>query len=270
MESITTVERIDQQKTMLKNVYAIIQVSLPLAKAGFLLRNEGSYLGILWYLLNPILLFTLLTTLFSRSLGSEIDNYPVYLLLGIILFNFFHITTNEATRIIHTNGNTIKSINFPLEALPGGVLLMTLGSHICEIILYLCFSLYYTVPITITGIILYPFLLLFFALFCFGITLFLSALTIYFVDLENVWVFFLRLLWFGTPLFYQLEENTPLFLVNACNPLYYFIRAARDILIESVIPPSWVIYGIIIATAVSLCTGSFVFQKLKYKFAELI
>lgn len=253
---------------MIKKLRTIIQLSLPLAKVGFLLRNEGSYLGILWYLLNPLLLFSLLVTIFSRSLGSFIENYPLYLLLGIILFNFFHATTNEATRIIHNNDHTIKSINFPLEALLGGVICMTLISHVCEIILYLFFSALYKVPIT--GIFIYPLLLFFFALFCFGATLLLSSLTIYFVDLENVWTFFLRLLWFGTPLFYSIEENTPLFIINMCNPLYYFIRASRDILIYGTTPPFWVIGGIIASTFFSLSIGFFVFQKLKHKFAELI
>jgi len=253
---------------MLKKVRAIIQLSIPLAKVGFLLRNEGSYLGILWYLLNPLLLFGLLVTIFSRSLGNSIEHYPLYLLLGIILFNFFHITTNEATRIIHNNDHTIKSIHFPLESLLGGIIVMTIVSHICEILLFLIFCLVYKV--SLLGILFYPLLLFFFALFCFGAALLLAALTIHFVDLENVWAFFLRLLWFGTPIFYAVDTGSRLFLLNMCNPLYYFIRAARDMVLYHSLPPLWVIGGIVGFTFLSLLLGVLVFKKLKPTFAELI
>ncbi|MBD3260723.1 MAG: ABC transporter permease, partial [Candidatus Altiarchaeales archaeon] len=68
-------------------------LSLSIAEAEFKLRNEGSYLGILWYLLEPLLMFILLLFVFSKSLGQDIPHYPLYLLVGIIVFNFFQKVT---------------------------------------------------------------------------------------------------------------------------------------------------------------------------------
>src|SRR4030042_3140482 len=90
-----------------------LDLSLEIAKSSFKLRNEGSYLGIFWYLLNPLLLFLLLLLVFSDRLGNSIPSYPLYLLLGIVIFNFFQQATTESTKIIVRDyGELIKSINF--------------------------------------------------------------------------------------------------------------------------------------------------------------
>ena len=68
-----------------------ITLSVALARAHFKLRNEGIYLGIAWYLLNPLLLFAILFFVFSDRLGSSIPYYPAYLFLGIIMFNYKEI-----------------------------------------------------------------------------------------------------------------------------------------------------------------------------------
>ena len=91
-------------------------LSFQLAKANFKLRNEGSYLGVFWYLLNPLLTFILLFFIFSNSTGAGIENYALYLLLGVIIFNFFQQTTTEATQIILKQYHyLIKSIIFDKE-----------------------------------------------------------------------------------------------------------------------------------------------------------
>ncbi|MCX6760298.1 MAG: ABC transporter permease, partial [Candidatus Nealsonbacteria bacterium] len=79
----------------------ILALSFVFAKVKFKLKNEGSYLGIFWYLLSPILTFLILFFIFSDRLGNDIYLYPIYLLLGIIIFNFFQYTTLEAARNIH-------------------------------------------------------------------------------------------------------------------------------------------------------------------------
>src|SRR4030043_292518 len=104
-------------------------LSLSLAKFKFKLRNEGSYLGIIWYLLSPLFFFTLLFFIFNERIGSNIQNYPLYLLIGIIMFNFFQSVTSEAATIILTNRGLIKSIKFPRESLVLSNLLRALFSH---------------------------------------------------------------------------------------------------------------------------------------------
>lgn len=104
-----------------------------LAIISFKSRNEGSILGIFWYLLNPILLFSLLLLIFMTRLGEEIPYYPLYLLVGIILFNFFRQVTLEATRILETQSYLIKSVSISLPLLVFVSTYKLLLSHLIEI-----------------------------------------------------------------------------------------------------------------------------------------
>lgn len=252
----------------IKSLDKFWRLTLSLAIADFKLKNEGSYLGIFWYLLNPLLIFTLLFFIFADRLGAGINNYPAYLLIGIIMFNFFQQITTESTKIIIGNSHLIKSINFPREALVGSIVLKTIFSHIFEIAVFIIFLVILGTPMT--GIIFYPIILFFFFLFVYGFSLILSALTIYFVDLDNIWLFVVRLLWFTTPIFYAIEGQSRLFILNFFNPVYYFITIARSIIVYAEIPPNWLMAGAIGYSLLFLTAGLLIFNKLKVKFAEKI
>lgn len=213
-------------------------------------------------------MFLLLLMVFSKNLGQEIPYYPLYLLLGIIMFNFFQNVTIESTRSIHNNRLIIKSINFPREVLIGSLVLKTLFAHIFEIVVFLVFLFVFNV--SLANLIWYPFILIFFCFFTYGISLFLSALTVYVVDLEHIWIFASRLIWFLTPIFYTIGANTKLFFLNIFNPMYYFITVTRDLIIYSKPPEWWLIGGIVVYTFLIFIMGLLVFNSLKYRFAEII
>jgi ABC-type polysaccharide/polyol phosphate export permease len=248
---------------------SFLNLSVQLAKTGFKLRNEGSYLGVFWYMLNPLLLFIVTLFLFSKNLGSNIPHYPLYLLLGIIMFNLFQQTTTESTKLfVKDYREIIKSIRFPKESLVLGTSLKFLFSHIFEILLFLIVMSFFKV--SFLGFIFYPLVLLLFLLFTYSLSLLLSCLTVYFVDLENIWVFFMRLVWLGTPIFYSVERSSNLFFINLLNPIYYFIHISREIVIYSRIPETWVILTAILIS-LSLFLFSFIlFNRYKNKIAESV
>ena len=253
-------------KNMFKNFF---ESTLQLAKAGFKLRNEGSYLGIFWYLLNPLLMFGLLLLIFADRLGSNIPSYPLYLLLGIIMFNFFQQATIESTKVITQEySGVIKSIDFSRESLVGSIVLKTFFSHLFEIILLVVFVLIFRG--SLVGLIFYPVIIIVFCFFVFGVCLIFASLTVYFVDLENIWVFVSKLIWLGTPIFYEIGGQTRLFYINLLNPMYYFITIAREIIIYTKIPELWMIFGAIGYSLLFLLIGLLIFNKLKIKFAEMI
>ena len=253
-------------KKYFKNLF---ELSLSLAKAEFKLRNEGSYLGIFWYLLNPLLTFGLLFLVFSDRLGGGIPQYALYLLLGIVMFNFFQSSTNESvTSVIRDYRWVIKSINFPREALIASVVFKNLFSHFFEIIFFMIFLVF--LKTSLIGILFYLPILIFFCLFVFGFSMLLASLTVYFVDLENIWAFAARLLWLGTPIFYTIAGQTRLYYVNIFNPIYYFITIARDLIIYAKMPDISIIFGTVFYALFFLSAGIFVFNMLKTKFAEKI
>jgi len=247
---------------------SIIGLAIQLAKVEFKLRNEGSYLGVFWYLLNPILTFALLFLVFSISLGNNIPKYPLYLLLGIIMFNFFQSSTLESTKLMRDNNRLIKSIGFPRESLIIGLILKNLFSHLFEFIIFICFFI--CLGLNLISILFYLPIIILFLLFVFGFSLLLSSLAVYFVDLDNIWNFAIRLIWLGTPIFYAIDGQNHLFFFNLINPLYYFITLSRDLVIYNKMPEMWIILGSVGCTLIFFVLGIFVFNKLKIKMAELI
>lgn len=245
-----------------------LELSHTLAKAEFKERNEGSYLGIVWYMLNPLLMFLLLLLIFYDRIGQRIPHYPLYLLLGIIVFNSFQKVTIEACHAIYANRWIIKSINFPRVALVSSIVLKGLFSHVFEFILFILFALFFRAPIS--GAIFYPIILIFFYIFIFGVSLFLASLAVYFIDIEYIWGFLSRLIWFGTPIFYAIAGQRRLFILNLFNPMYYYITISRKLMIYSELPPLWMVLGAIGYSLSALVVGLLVFRKLKHKFAELI
>jgi ABC-2 type transport system permease protein len=244
-------------------------LSLQLAKAGFKLRNEGSYLGILWYLLNPLLLFGLLFLVFSDRLGNNIPNYPIYLLLGVIMFNFFQNATLESTRSITKEyRGVVRSINFPKEAIIAGIIMKSLFSHAFEIILMIILMVF--LGGSFVGIAAYILIVLLFCIFLFGVCLILACLTVFFADLENIWNFAVRLIWLGTPIFYSIGGQTKLFYINLFNPLYYFITLARETVIYGAMPEYWIIAGALFYSFLLLFLSLIMFRNLKNRIAEMV
>jgi len=258
---------------MLKKYYnkirGIFGLSFAMASADFKLRNEGSYLGIFWYLLNPILTFALLFSVFNDRLGSDIKEYPLYLLIGVLMFNFFQNSTIESAKtIVRENIWLIKSINFHTETLVLSIVIKNVFSHFFEIILLAGLIIF--LKTNLLMLLFYPIILLFFCIFVYGFSLVLASCSVYFVDLDNIWNFAVRLLWLGTPIFYALGGQIKLYSVNLFNPIYYFITAARDLLIYSAVPDVQIIIGCVFWSFAAISLGIFIFNKLKIKFAEKI
>ncbi|MBC8501288.1 MAG: ABC transporter permease [DPANN group archaeon] len=250
------------------NFIQTFKLSISLAISEFKLRNERTYLGLIWYLLGPLLLFVLLLLVFHNRLGNNIESYPLYLLLGIIIFNFFQKTTTSAANGIIQNEGLIKSINFPTESIVISIVLRNIFEHLFEIIVFMIFLLFFNIPIV--GIIFYILILLIMSLFIYGVSLILASLAVFFADINNVWTFLARLLWFATPIFYAVGGQTRLFTFNLFNPLYHFITVSRDIIIYQKMPEWWMIGGMFGFILIFFVIGLIVFNKTKYKFAEMI
>lgn len=238
-----------------------------LAVVEFSLRNEGSYLGNVWYVIHPLLLFSVFYFIFVERVGSTIENYPAYLIIGILFFNFFSRVSLEMTSVIKDSG-FIKSFNFPRESLVLAVVLKHALAHIFEAMVF--FLLLSFLGVSFFGIFLYLGILLLLVFFMYGLGLFLSAVTMYIVDLANAWQFLTLLLLFITPIFHSITTDSVVAEINVFNPLFYFITAARDVVIYQRVPELSIISGVFLLPVVSICVGQYIFSKYKPAFAELI
>lgn len=244
----------------------ILGLSLQIAKADFKLRHEGSYLGILWYLLEPFLMFVILLSI-RNLVGKGIESYPLYLLLGLIMFNFFRKATSDSVKAISGNGELIKSIKVDHEAFVVASVLKAVFSHIFEVIVFVAFLLFFKAPAL--NIVFYPLVFIFFCLFILGVAFTVSVIGAYVNDMENVWEVFTRLLWFATPIFYT-AKSTLWLNFNLFNPVYYIITISREMIIYNRIPELWMILGMVAYSLAFFAGGIFIFERFKDRLAEIV
>lgn len=245
-----------------------LETSLALAKADFKLRNENSILGVIWYLLDPILTFGLLYLAFGHNLGQNIHAYALQLVVGIITFNYFHKTTIDATSALINNAALIHTFPFPPSLLVVSVVLKHLLGHLLE--LTFGFAVFVFFGGQSIFFFAYPFFLFFLLVFVCGLSLILAAGSVFVTDLVHVWEFVLRLLWLGTPIFYALDHQRALASLNLLNPMYYFITAARELLVAQHIPSWSIVGGCLCSALISLSLGLVIFGSLQKTFAERI
>lgn len=246
-----------------------IALSYSISKAYFKLRNEGSYLGIFWYLLNPLSLFLILLFIRGALFSTEhIVQYPLYLLIGIVMINFFNNLIGASIGIIQGNGGYLKSIRISPEVFIFAMVFQSIFSHIFEILLIAILFIYFKV--SLIGILFYLLVFVFFVIFVIGLCLICATIGLYIIDFNNIWSIASQLLFFITPTFYLVVPGTHLYIENLFNPLYYFLTAARDVSVYGVLPQWWMTTAIIFFSFFSLIIGSLVFNKFKGKFAEFV
>ena len=247
----------------------ILSLSYSLAKANFKVRNEGSYLGILWYLLNPLSFFIIF--LYLRGIlfsSSDTIYYPVYLMVGLIMFNFFSQAVSSSINLIRNNSGYIKSIKIPYEVFILSTVFQAVFSHIFELFLVAILFVYF--HISLIGIIWYLGIFIFFGIFVLGLCFLFSTIGLYFNDFGNIWSIVSQLLFFITPVFYTINIESHINISNLFNPLFYFLTTTRDVAIYNTFPPIWIFIILILSSALSLVIGLFFFTKFKQRFAEYI
>ena len=248
------------------NLKRIINTSIALTKANFKEQNEGSYLGILLQIIIPFFTLIVLILVFSSKLGDEIPFYSLYILIGVIIFNFFTATTTISVNTIKFSGHLIKNIKFPYISLIISKILLNLIAHISHIIVLTIFVLMVTG--SIIGLIFYPVILLALIFFTLGISLILTIIKVYSIDISAIWPFISLMWWFATPIFYSIEENSIIYKLNLINPLFYIITVARKVIIYNQFPEAFLILGMLFFSLLSLFIGLLIFNNLENKFAE--
>lgn len=232
------------------------------------MRNASSFLGVFWYLLGPLLTFIILLIVFSGRLGSHVEHYPLYLLSGIVMWNFFSAGTSHALSCLMSQAGLIKSLPVRREFLVLSTVFDVLVSHFFEIAIFLLIAWFYGV-LTPT-VLVFPFIVLLNIFFTFGVGLGLSALFFVFRDLGHVWSIVIKIWWFATPIFYALFEGGKGEKVSVFNPMYHIIHSAREVLIYGQLPEA---SSLLIASGfavAALIVGFTIFSFLNPRLAEYV
>jgi len=212
--------------------YSVILLK-QLVKTDFKLRYQGSVLGYIWTLLRPLALFTTLFIVFDKFLkiGSSIPNYPVYLLLGIVLWSFFTEVTNNSVTSIVAKGDLIRKINFPKYVIVLAGLFSAVINLVINFVIIVFFMLIMGVEPSIS-ILLLPVLLLELFIFALALAFLLSALFVRFRDVSYIWEVLMQAAFYATPILYPLtlvpEAAAKILILN---PMAQIIQDARYVLI---------------------------------------
>ncbi len=256
-------------RQMTNRIGGIFGLSYQLARANFRSRNEGSYLGVLWYLLEPLAFFSVLLFLGGSIYNNSISNYPAYLLLGLIMFNFFLSLTSNASSIMYVNRIFLRSIKInPIVFIIAGII-QSAFSHIFEVILFMFLLIY--LKIGILYLLFYPIVFILLCLFTAGVSMIFATIGVYILDWGNIWLVAGRLIWFITPVFYVVS-NSNYFIakLNYLNPMSHFITITRNLIIYHIWPTAFSILGLVVISLLAFLFGYLVFNFSKKSFAEKI
>jgi len=251
-----------------------------LVRTDFKLRYQGSVLGYAWSLLRPLLLFVILYIVFVKflKLGSGIPHFPVYLLLGIVIWNFFLEMTTQSLGSIVGRGDLIRKIRIPRWIIIFSSSLSAVINLLLNMVVIAIFMLINKVDINFS-IIWLPLILLEVYLFALGVSLFLSAMFVKFRDIGYIWEVMLQAGFYLTPILYPLSliPNLTFQKLVLMNPMAQAIQDARwssvtheTLISHTVFQGGWYMYIPFAIVIASLAGGLLYFRKESKYFAENI
>lgn len=237
-----------------------------LVSRDFKSKYKRSVLGVLWSFLNPLLTMMVQYIVFSTLFRGDIPNYPLYLLSGIVCFNFFGEASNMSLQSIIGNASLITKVYVPKYIYPLSRVLSSTINLLMSLIPLLLVMLLTRTPVR-PSILLLPVGLICLVGFCLGIGFILSTMMVFFRDTQFLWGVVSMLWLYATPIFYP-ESIIPekFMLIYKCNPLYHIIRFIRIVLIQGVSPEPKAYVLCLIASFVPLMVGALVFKKNQDKF----
>lgn len=231
------------------------------------LKYRRSFLGYIWSVLNPLLVMIVMAVVFSHMFRFEITNYPVYLFTGQLMFNYMSISTSNAMFSITSNGPLLKKTYVPkyiftFAKITSG--LVDLVFSLAALVIVMIFTgaqfSWYNLLVFIPVLELY--------MFCIGLGMLVSALNVFFRDIQYIWNAFVTAWMYVTPIFYPMEAlpEKLQWVVKHFNPMYFYIGQFRDLVYSNMFPGWGIILEGLISSIIMCAIGTAVFWKHQDEF----
>ena len=240
-------------------------------------KYKGSALGVLWYLVNPLVLAAAYAVMFSLVLRYDaIEDYPLFLLLGIVVWVFFSQSLLAASESLIEQGALVRKVRFPRETIPASVVATQL------VIFAVLFCLLVPVALAVRGsaspaLLLLPLVVAALAAFVLGLALAVAVLHAYFRDVAPILAAALLPWFFVTPIFFRPDDFPGLAdrpwlgtLLEWGNPVAPFIEAIRDVLYDGRAPAAGTLAYVGAAAVVALLAGRAVFARMQGELAVVL
>ncbi len=258
------------RESIIGGLWRFRELLLRLVARDLKVKYQRSALGLLWTLLNPLLMVLVFVMIFNSVLRVKVDGFWAFLISGIFAWRSASDCLNRATTVLRTHAGLRRSVAFPSEVVIFSTVLTKLVEFLfaMAIVLFAMFVFYHNgVPVTV---VLLPYLILLQVLMTAGIMFPLSVLAVMYYDVEHAMPAIMRLWFFLTPVFYPVsmipESIRPYFYLN---PFVGLVQLYHKVLYEGVWP-SWELLGLVTLTAVGLfVVGYWLFNRSKDSCVEI-
>lgn len=229
-------------------------------------KYRRSFLGMFWSLLNPLLMMIVINFVFSNLFRFDIPNYPIYLLTGIIIWNFFAETTSLSMLSIISGASLIKKVYVPKYIFPISKVISSFVNLLFAFCSLLILMFILKVKVSIS-IIFVPVSMILILIFCIGFSLILSAYTVFFRDLIHIYNVILTAWMYATPVFYpkNIVPEQYRFIIRY-NPINYLLDTFRIPILYGKLPGINTIIISIIISVSTLILGLYIFYKKQDRF----
>jgi ABC-2 type transport system permease protein len=237
-----------------------------LVKRDFKKKYKGTLLGMAWSVLNPLLLLLIMWVVFSHFFGAGIEHYTTYLFCGTVVFSYFSEATSEGLLTLVGNAQIFTKVNVPKYLFLFAKNTQTLINFGLTLMVFFVFCILDGITFTWKFVLLlYPILML--LLFNIGVGLILSALFVFFRDIQYLWTVFTQLLMYMSAIFYTIDNYSyTIQCAFLLNPVYLFIRYFRKIVIEATIPTVWFHLLMLADVVIVLGIGCWMYKKYNHRF----
>lgn len=237
-----------------------------LVKRDFKKKYKRTVLGMAWSLLSPLLMLLVMKLVFTQFFGRTMEHYTIYLFCGNLVFSYFNESTSQGMTSLMSNAAIFTKVNVPKYLFLFSKNVQTLINFSLTLCIFFVFCAFDHILFTWKFLLLlYPICLL--VLFNIGMGLILSALFVFFRDIQYLWGIFTQLLMYASAIFYTIEHYSYnvqcLFLLN---PIYLFIRYFRKIVIEATIPTVWFRLLMLGDVLVVVGIGCWMYKKYNTRF----
>ena len=241
-----------------------------LARVNLLLKYRGSVLGILWSLLNPLLMIAIYSLAFKYIMRIQLENYTFFLLVGLLPWSFFSSSVVASTGCVIGSAGLLKKVYFPREVFPLSSVAFFFVQFLLSLLVFIPFVILWKGQFQAVNLLYVPLMLLL-LLFSVGLSLALSALTVLYRDLQHFTEVGMTALFWLSPVIYNMELIPGRFRSwFQLNPMVLFMASFHDVLYWDQWPDPRVILPLIVWTLGSIALGAFVFRRIDARFAEEI
>jgi ABC-type polysaccharide/polyol phosphate export permease len=242
-----------------------------LMQKDFKIRYRNMSLGVFWSLLNPLVTMGVLTFVFTKIFPNNDQRaFPVFLLCGIVPYNFFSFAWGSGTQAVVDGTPFIKRVAIPREIIPIASVLSNCLHLIIQIGLLLAAALVYQNPVNKNWIWL-PVIWGLFVVFVSGLVLITSAINVFVRDVRYLVESFNAVLFWLVPVFYPFSIIQPAYKeIYALNPVAAMVMALRNILLENSAPGGHIMRNLALVSTLTLILGAVIFRYAKRSFYDYL